>query len=208
MPTPTSIDIVLASASPRRKDLLQRAGVGFEIVPADVPELERPGESPSEMVARLASEKALTVAQRLGPTPVRWVLGADTIVVLDDRVLGKPDDPEHAVALLASLVGRRHRVITGYCWVETAALRPNAGFETSEVEMRDADEVEIRDYVATGEPLDKAGAYALQGQGGTFVSAVAGSRENVIGLPVTQVLAALERCLAERGGEAAGAAGS
>jgi len=200
--------IVLASASPRRRELLTEAGVPHEVVPAGVDERALPGESAREMVLRLAELKASTVARRLrgepGETAVgkgqrRLVLGSDTVVVLDGVVFGKPADPEHAVELLRALCGRTHRVITGVAVVtaDGADLHALTCAVESEVTMRAADDAELKRYVATGEPLDKAGAYAIQGEGGRLVSGLSGSRTNVIGLPVDETLALLDRARAE-----------
>ncbi|MDP6980587.1 MAG: Maf family protein [Myxococcota bacterium] len=185
--------LVLASASPRRRDLLAREGVRFEVIPADIPEEHKPGESPEDLVCRLAFEKAAAVAKRLGDRPARWVLGSDTIVVIDDDVLGKPRDTAEAERLLGRLTGRTHAVITGYAFVDSSApeepSRGRVAQQTSQVTMRDASAEEIAAYVATGEPMDKAGAYAVQGEGARFVTRVEGSEDNVIGLPVSEVLA-------------------
>jgi septum formation protein len=188
---PQSHPLVLASASPRRRELLARVGVRFEVTPADVPEQARPGEPPAEVARRLAREKARAVARRIGPAPPRWVLGADTIVVIDGEVLGKPDDPEHALGLLQRLVGRRHRVVTGVALVASDTLEERDLVVESQVRMRAADEGELRAYVATGEPLDKAGAYAAQGAGRWLIEAIEGSETNVIGLPLDETLALL-----------------
>jgi septum formation protein len=185
---PTPAPLVLASASPRRQALLEAAGVTIEVVPSRVAEKPEPGEAPEALAMRLAREKALEVAERIGPEPERIVLGADTVVVLDGDVLGKPDDAAHATALLARLVGRRHHVITGVAVVSSRRLAPIARAVTSVVYMRAADREEIEHYVASGEPLDKAGAYALQGRGRKFVTRVEGSESNVIGLPVEEAL--------------------
>ena len=183
--------LVLASASPRRSALLERAGVAFEVCPAGVDESARPEEAPEALVERLALAKARAVAERLGSGSGRLVLGSDTVVVLDEAVLGKPRDPEHAVALLSSLVGRTHRVVSGVALVETDGPLAARFAVESRVRMRAADEAEIRAYVATGEPLDKAGAYAVQGEGRRFVIAIEGSESNVIGLPMKPTLALL-----------------
>jgi len=182
---------VLASASPRRQELLKRAGIAFEAIAAQIPELHLPGEAPAEFVRRLAREKAEAVAARLPGDEPRVILGSDTVVVLAGHVLGKPRDPEHAVALLRRLAGRSHRVLTG-----VAVLGPTKGREQvihveSRVVMRPADEQAIRHYVAGGESLDKAGAYALQGEGRRFVARVEGSESNVIGLPLDETLVLL-----------------
>ena len=191
MPNPDPASIVLASASPRRSDLLTRESVAFEIIPANIPELPRAGERPCDLATRLATEKATAVAKRIGSHPARWVLGADTIVVIDESVLGKPTDADNAAQLLGQLKGRTHSVMTGFAWVNTRDLVPYADHVESRVTMFDVSEEAIRDYVATGEPMDKAGAYAVQGMGGKLVDRVDGSIDNVIGLPVENVLARL-----------------
>jgi len=183
--------LVLASGSPRRRDLLMEAGIEFEIRVSDIPEVAKPGERPSDFASRLAGEKALAVAREIGPDPDRWVLGADTIVVLHGDILGKPDDPDHAVELLGRLLGNRHCVITSFALVSSAKLVPDTTSVESFVTMRNASIDDVRDYVAGGEPLDKAGAYAVQGEGARFVERVEGSLHNVIGLPVAQVLSKL-----------------
>ena len=179
---------MLASASPRRRELLTRAGIRFEVKPSNVPEQPRPGEAPAQLARRLASEKAQAVARGLGPAPPRWVLGADTIVVIDGDVLGKPADAEHAVALLRRLVGRRHSVLTAVALVASDTLSERHTVVESAVTMRAADERELRAYVATGESLDKAGAYAAQGNGRRLIEKIEGSETNVIGLPLEETL--------------------
>ena len=185
------LPLVLASASPRRRALLAAAGIPAEVVPADIDETARAGEGPADLVERLAREKSETIAR---DRPDAIVLGADTIVVLDGEILGKPRDAAHAIELLSRLAGETHTVVTGVA-VATGGGR---SVETTRVEtrvrLRPADAAEIAAYVATGEPLDKAGAYALQGEGGRFVSAVDGSRTNVIGLPMDEALALLAAC--------------
>lgn len=188
---PLAGPLVLGSGSPRRRELLARAGVPFEVQPADVDERPRPGEAPDALATRLAREKALAVARRIGPVPARVVLGADTIVVVDGDVLGKPADPEDAVRLLGRLVGRGHRVLTAVALVESEGLAAWGALVESRVWMRPAGPAEIRRYVATGEPLDKAGAYAAQGEGRRFIERIEGSETNVIGLPLDETLALL-----------------
>jgi septum formation protein len=180
--------LVLASASPRRARLLQQAGIRFEVQPADLPEERGAGEAPAAYAARLALAKARAVAARLPAVPPRLVLGADTIVVVDGDVLGKPADAREAAALLARLVGRSHRVVTAVALVDTASARVREAVVTSTVHMRSAARAEIEAYAATDEPLDKAGAYALQGEGRRFVAGVEGSETNVIGLPLDETL--------------------
>ena len=183
--------LVLASASARRRDLLASKGLHCEVMPADLDETQQAGESPRVLVERLAVEKALAVRRRLPARPRRIVLGSDTVVVLDGEVLGKPRDAEHAVATLARLAGRTHSVWTGIAVVATDAAAPRVCSVESRVTLRSAALGELRAYVATGEPLDKAGAYGLQGEGRRFVIRVEGSESNVIGLPLDEALALL-----------------
>ncbi len=172
--------VVLASASPRRKDLLARVVWPYEILPADLDESERPGETPHEHVERLAREKALAVARL---RPGAWVLGSDTVVVLGQRILGKPGNPEIAAGMLASLQDQTHQVLTGVAWVRDGEVR-SSGVEISRVRFRPMTERQILSYAASPEPHDKAGAYALQGEGSAFVAGVEGDITNVIGLPI------------------------
>jgi septum formation protein len=185
------LPLVLASASPRRRELLARAGVAFEAAAAEIDERMRPGEDARAAALRLAAEKALEIARRLGPAPPRFVLGADTLVVLDGEALGKPRDAEHAVELLRRLTGRRHQVVTAVALTASDALSVQSRAVESDVVMRPAGEDEIRAYVAGGEPLDKAGAYAAQGEGRRFIARIDGSETNVIGLPLDETLALL-----------------
>jgi septum formation protein len=186
-----SLPLLLASASPRRRELLMRAGVAFEAQPADIDESLRTGESPEQHALRLAREKALRVARRHAAAPARWVLGADTIVVLEDRIYGKPSGVDEAVRMLGELQGRTHRVVTAVAVARSDAAALRERCVESLVTLRPLEESEIRAYVESGEPLDKAGAYALQGSGGRFVLRVEGSRSNVIGLPLDETLALL-----------------
>jgi septum formation protein len=183
--------LILASGSPRRSELLRRAGVAFEVQTPDVPELQGAGESPLDFVRRLSAAKAGAVASHLPASPARLVLGADTIVVIDGRVLGKPTDSVNADELLAQLLGRTHQVITGVAIVDPGGGRTWQVQVESRVEMRAASTEDRAAYVATGEGLDKAGAYALQGEGRRFVERVVGSETNVIGLPIDESLALL-----------------
>jgi len=191
--TPTP-GLVLASASPRRREILAAADVRFDVHPSDVEERTRPDEAPEDLARRLAIEKALDVARRFDIDPPRPVLGADTIVVAEgDTVLGKPRDEEHAVQLLERLMGRTHRVMTGIALVASGGREIGSEVVTSEVEMRPATREELVEYVAVGESLDKAGGYALQGEGRRFIVSVKGSETNVIGLPIDETLALLAR---------------
>ncbi len=174
--------LLLASTSPRRRFLLREAGIAFDAVaPRDVAEDLPPGEPAEELVVRHALAKARTVA---APNRGRLVLGADTVVVLDERVFGKPADEEEARAMLAQLAGRTHTVYTGLALVAGPRGRELAEAEPTAVTMRPLSDEEITYYVATGEPLDKAGAYAVQGRGALLVERVDGDYFNVVGLPL------------------------
>lgn len=185
--------LILASASPRRREILSEAGIPFDVRPSTIEERARAGESAATLVERLAREKALDVAQQLAANPPRPVLGADTVVVLDGEVLGKPRDEDHAIEMLSRLVGRAHAVMTGIALAWTDARGLESQVVTSAVEMRAATREELVAYVAIGESLDKAGAYALQGGASRFITRVVGSRTNVIGLPREETLALLAR---------------
>ncbi|MDA1313774.1 MAG: Maf family protein [Acidobacteria bacterium] len=172
--------LVLASASPRRKNILQTAGIPFVTRPADVDERLLDGESPEEHVQRLAEAKARAV-WREGET----VLGADTVVVVDSQILGKPADQSEAKQMLRALSGRSHRVLTGMCFFDGASA--HASVEETIVYFRDLDDNELADYVATGEAADKAGAYGIQGAASKFIHRIEGCYFNVVGLPVSRV---------------------
>lgn len=187
--------LVLASASPRRQELLRNAGISFIVQPADIDETPRAGEPAREYAERLAREKALAV-WRLRPQDV--VLGADTIVVVDDAILGKPADTADAARMLRLLSGRVHRVITAVCVVGPVARgqlpvasEERTASETTLVTMNELSDEEIREYVATGEPMDKAGAYAIQGMASRWIPRIEGDYSNVVGLPVALVHAML-----------------
>jgi septum formation protein len=198
----TNVDpapLVLASASPRRSDLLHRAGIRFEVCPAGIPEIEQPGETPVAFAQRLAHSKALAVAERIGASPPRLVLGADTIVVLDGDVLGKPRDSDHALELLERLTGREHSVVTAVALVASDTLQVWQAAVTSRVEMRAVERDELIAYVATGEPLDKAGGYAVQGGARSFVTRIHGSETNVIGLPLDETIDLLDEAARQLG---------
>jgi len=186
--------LVLASASPRRAQLLKAAGIGFEARPSDVDESPRAGESPDTYVKRLALEKADAVA---GENPGRLVLGADTTVVVDDRILAKAEDPAEARAMLRLLAGRAHQVLTGVALVGPGISAVDVA--TTTVEFAPMTSEDIDQYVATDEWRDKAGAYAVQGRAGRFVTRLEGSYTNVVGLPVSLVYHLLMRYPEGRG---------
>lgn len=179
---------ILASASPRRRDLLTAAGQRFEIVASDVDERPRRDESADALATRLAREKADDVWRR---HPERWVLAADTIVAIDHRVLGKPVDDTDARAMLRLLSGRAHHVVTGFVLLAPEGRASVEECVTTHVVFHPLSERQIEDYVASGEPRDKAGAYAIQGGAGQFVAEIHGSYSNVVGLPMESVEEAL-----------------
>jgi septum formation protein len=190
--------IVLASASPRRQELLRNAGISFTVQPADIDETPLAGEGARECAERLAREKALVVWRT---RPGDSVLGADTIVVVDEAILGKPVDEKDAARMLRMLSGRVHRVITGVCLVRAGDSRDlldpgervRTASETTLVTVNELSDDEIREYVATGEPMDKAGAYAIQGGASRWIPRIEGDYSNVVGLPVALVYAMLRK---------------
>jgi septum formation protein len=183
------LPLLLASASPRRRELLERVGVTIEVRPADVDESELPGEDPAAYVARVARTKALAARRR----PGQWVLAADTTVTIDGVILAKAGSPEEATAMLQQLAGRVHQVITAFTLVGDVDDAPYHydGLVASDVAMVAMTEAMIADYVASGEWRGKAGAYAVQGIAAALVREVRGSITNVIGLPLVEVLEAL-----------------
>jgi septum formation protein len=185
--------LILASASPRRRELLQSLGVDFVVRAVDIDESQRPDEDPGTYVCRLAQEKARASAA-LGAAD-EWVLGADTTVVVDGRIFGKPQDDADARIMLHALAGRGHEVLTGVALI--AAGREQVLLERTAVFFAMMNDAEIEAYVASGEPRDKAGAYAIQGRGAAFVTRIEGSHSNVVGLPLHRV-AALLRALSCR----------
>lgn len=189
--TPTSQDwqLILASASPRRAQLLQQAGFTFRVDVSAVDESLDPAWTPAEAVVELARQKAHEVAARHRDAAV--VLAADTIVVVEGRIHGKPRDEADACRMLEALSDRWHEVYTGWCLVFPGGESDRVGAERTEVHVAPLDPATIERYVATGEPLDKAGAYAIQGRGSLFVDAIRGDYHNVVGLPVHAIGRAL-----------------
>lgn len=180
--------LILASASPRRQKFLIDLGLSFTLMAADIDETPLHNEMPDVFARRMAREKAELVAQT---HPAAWVIGADTVVTLEGRILGKPENEEHALEMLRSLQGKEHQVVTGLalrCVMEDRTVNLS---KTTEVEFADyADEI-LSVYIQTGEPMDKAGAYGIQGKGGFLVRSVNGSCSNVIGLPVSTCICLL-----------------
>jgi septum formation protein len=197
-----TVRLILASASPRRAELLRSAGYTFDVVVADVDESIRAGETPTVYVRRLAADKSFRVAADLrvgghtGPPQELVVLGADTTVVVDGEILGKPRDEEDGRAMLKRLSGRAHQVLTGI------SLRQDAyevgRVETTSVVFRELTDEDIRWYAESGEGRDKAGGYAIQGLASRFVPSIAGSYSNVVGLPLACVDELLRSLLASR----------
>ena len=188
--------IILASASPRRAEILSDAGIPFDLLPVDVDETPRAGESAEAMCVRLAEAKARAAVARLGAvSEPAFVVAADTTVEIDGDILGKPASPEDARQMLVRLNGKTHRVLTALSLIRLPDGAARSEVERTEVRFAVLEEDEIDDYVATGEPVDKAGGYAIQGRGGRFVERVDGCYFNVVGLP----LARLCRILKELG---------
>ncbi|NPU83132.1 MAG: septum formation inhibitor Maf [Syntrophaceae bacterium] len=180
--------LILASASPRRIELLERVGLTFQVVPSGVEEAAHPEESPEEHVLRLSAAKAEALARK---NPDAWVLGADTIVVIDGRVLGKPADREGAKAMLQTLSGRVHTVFTGFSVLSGGGSRAVSRAISSAVLFKNLSDEEMNWYVRTDEPYDKAGGYAVQGMGAFFIQEIRGSYTNVMGLPLCEVMEVL-----------------
>ena len=194
--------LILASASPRRQELLRAAGIAITVQPTNIPEVPLAGEAAKAFAERLAREKAWAVFKQ---RPTEFVLGADTVVVVDKEILGKPRNPADAERMLRLLSGRTHKVITGVCVMGPQAATAEAKnettlgdtrSETTEVTMSAITDDEIRAYIATGEPMDKAGAYAIQGMASRWIPRIEGDYANVVGLPVALVY----RMLKEVGG--------
>jgi len=205
-------NLILASASPRRKELLERIGFTVKVVPSDADESAMEGEEHEEFVKRIARAKVVAVVQRLrstlaspsgeiptGASPLRkhdtsyrWVVGADTIVSLDGEVLGKPRDQDHAFEILSKLAGKEHRVLSGFCVFDMEKNKEGIQAVVSRVRMKPMTRPEIDKYLAIGESTDKAGAYAVQGVGAYLIDSIVGSYTNVVGLPLCQFMEMLE----------------
>jgi septum formation protein len=176
--------LILASASPRRADLLREAGIDVEVQPANVDEDVHTGEPPEIYVRRVAESKGLAISER---APGRHVLAADTAVVVDGEILGKPSGSDEAARMLWRLSGRSHLVISGVCLVKDGQLLVDTDVEVTVVEFAELSAAEIAWYVASGESMDKAGGYGIQGLASRFVTRIAGSYSNVVGLPIAVV---------------------
>jgi len=193
--------IILASASPRRRELLAAAGIAFEVIPSTIAERQGEQESAESFVRRIAREKAQEVLARLPSDAPHTVLGADTVVLVDGKTLGKPASADEAAAMLRMLSGKEHRVLTAVCLLHRAVSSPEHPVPTTEdirtaittVRFSPLSEMEIQAYLATGEPFDKAGAYAIQGHASKFVVSIEGCYFNVVGLPVSLAYQMLQR---------------
>lgn len=188
--------LILASSSPRRRQLLAGAGYDFVVSEPDDNEDAPAGLSPAEHAMLLARRKAQSVAQRLGSG---LILGADTVVAIGDEIIGKPTDPQHAVRILTRLSGTQHAVMTALCLVEVDTGRECCGLDTTVIQMRQVPREAIEAYVATGECFGKAGAYAIQERGDAFIEHIEGSFSNVVGLPLELLARLLEDSRDRRG---------
>lgn len=188
--------MILASQSPRRIELMREAGYDFRVIPADIDESPREGETPFELVERLAASKAASIAASCAEAG-ELVVAADTIVAIDGELLGKPANVDEAVSMLSHLSGRTHQVATGVCLARRGATGPDDALSfvtVTDVEFYHLTETEIVRYAESGEPLDKAGAYGIQGTGGRLlVKRIDGDFYNVVGLPIAAVTRAIER---------------
>lgn len=201
-----AVQVILASASPRRKELLEQLGFSVKVIPSNVEEKRRDGEEPEMYVKRLAREKVLNVVQRVQATqapqtelaralrqtqreePARWVVGADTVVVLESHIFEKPTDTHDAFEMLLRLEGREHEVITGFCVYDLKKNKEGLQAVRTGVTFKSMSKTEIERYISVGEGTDKAGAYAVQGVGAYLVERIDGSYSNVVGLPLCQVV--------------------
>lgn len=176
--------IILASESTRRVDILRMLGIPFSIIPPDIDEMRKANETPREFALRVSYEKASKVGRHF---PDKWVIGADTIVVYKNRILGKPSGEDDAFKMLQLLKGKWHKVITGFCVLNISRDVVYRDAVETRVFMKDLVDQEIMKYIGTSEPLDKAGSYAVQGKGGYMVKEIKGSYSNVVGLPICEV---------------------
>jgi septum formation protein len=184
------LKFILASASPRRRELLGSIGLDFEVIPSHVPEVRESGEAPEEYVARLSRDKAAAIANE---HPGRWVIAADTTVLLGEQLLEKPVDAADAMRMLGTIAGKTHVVYTGVTLQNLASGYRDTRVAESEVRMLPLSDRDVEWYVATGEPLDKAGAYAVQGIGAMFIDSIHGSYTNVVGLPLATLFQMLRK---------------
>lgn len=183
-------NLILASQSPRRKDLLEQAGLTFKVIPGNFEEDSVPLDEPESYARVLAMEKANLIANQ---HPDKWVIGADTVVCIDDAVLGKPHSKQNARSMLNQLSGRTHQVVTGYALIKKSEQKLFADAVRTDVSFKTLSTEEVEWYIRTSEPFDKAGGYAIQGLGTFLVKGIKGSYTNVVGLPVCEVIELLYR---------------
>lgn len=176
--------IILASSSPRRKEILENANVKFDIIKSEIDEVILDNELPSQVVMRLAFEKCIDIAAKHRES---LVIGADTVVVLDDIILGKPKDIDEAIAMITQLSGKTHQVITGISLINLSANKKIIDYVVSNVKFKDLSAKDIKDYIQTNESLDKAGAYGIQGYGALLVEEIQGDYFNIVGLPISRL---------------------
>ena len=187
--TDADFDLYLASSSPRRRELLEQIGVSYQLLSVDIDETPRPGESPQNFVVRMAVEKAQAGKGNLGPGNEKPVLGADTAVVIDNEILGKPRDREHALLMLQRLSGRSHEVMSAVALIGKQTV---TRLNISRVSFRDIKTDEMEAYWRSGEPQDKAGSYGIQGKAAIFIDGLEGSYSAVMGLPLFETAELLE----------------
>lgn len=180
--------IVLASASPRRRELMSQVGIKFDVMPSNISEESLHGETAEEYVLRLSVEKASEVAVRITDKNVKWIIGSDTIVLSEGKILGKPIDDNDAIYMLNMLSGKKHSVVTGYCIYNVLTDEVIKRSVETVVTFKKLNSDEIFGYVDSGESMDKAGAYAIQGLGAFMVESIDGSYTNVVGLPICQIV--------------------
>ena len=178
------MDIILASASPRRKEILENVNLKFTVQSSHIEEVVLENEPPKDLVMRLAFEKCMDVAKK---NPNALVIGADTIVALDNNILGKPKDEHHAYKMIKSLSNKKHEVITGISLINLGLNKKVTDYVVSEVTFKDLSEETIKDYIKTKESLDKAGAYGIQGYGALLVDSIKGDYFNIVGLPISKI---------------------
>ncbi len=183
--------LILASVSPRRRELLRQCGIACDVMPVSADETPRPGETPEETALRLAREKVRLALDRIGGQAC-WILAADTVVADGGQMLGKPRDSREAETFLLQLRGREHRVITGICLIRAPEGEERTDCAVTAVRMREYSPAELEEYLASGDALDKAGAYAIQNPAFRPVASIAGCYTNVVGLPLCRVYALLE----------------
>ncbi len=178
------MDIILASASPRRKEILGNTNLKFEVIKSDIDEVILPEESPCQVVMRLAYEKSMDIAYN---NKNKLIIGADTIVCLDNIILGKPKDKLDAIEMIKKLSGRTHQVITGISLINLDANKKIIDYVVSNVKFKNLSHEDIMDYIQTNESLDKAGAYGIQGYGALLVEEIKGDYFNIVGLPISKL---------------------